>query len=213
MIAVICGTTGLTGSLLLLKLLSDNTITQVISITRKKLNQNHPKLREVLIDDFSKISQFKDELKGDIYFCCLGTTIKVAKTKENFKKVDFVAAYDFSKIAEAHQAKSLTVISAMGANLDSKIFYNQVKGELEQALLKLKINRLIIFRPALLIGNRSTVRPTEKMAINIIQTLGKILPDFIQHRMATSIEILTSRMLQEGKNTTAIIKIINAIDI
>ena len=213
MIAVICGTTGLTGSLLLLKLFADDTITQVISVARKKLHQNHPKLKEVLIDDFSKISQFKDELIGDIYFCCLGTTIKMAKTKENFRKIDFQAVYEFSKIAEAHQAKSLTVISAMGANPRSKIFYNQVKGEIEQALLDLKINRLVIFRPALLIGRRADTRPAEKVAITLIQAMGKILPDFIQHRIATTIETLTSRMLQEGKNTSAKTKIINAVDI
>lgn len=213
MIAVISGTTGLTGSLLFSKLLADSFITQVISVTRKSIGQTHPKLKEVIVPDFSKLSDYKEQLKGDIYFCCLGTTIKQAGTKTNFRKVDFDAVVEFGKIAEAHGAQSLTVISAMGANPHSKIFYNQVKGETEKALLELKLNRLILMRPALLIGERKASRPVEKVAISIVNTMVSFLPESVYHLIATPIDTLAGRMLKEGKNPTPKIKIINAKDI
>ncbi len=213
MIAVISGTTGLTGALLLSKLLSDSFITQVISVTRKSLEQTHPKLKEVIVPDFSKLSDYKEQLKGDIYFCCLGTTIKQAGTKTNFRKVDFDAIVEFGKVAESNDAKSLTVISAMGANPHSKIFYNQVKGETEQALLELKLNRLILMRPALLIGDRKASRPVEKVAITIVNTMVSFMPESVYLQIATPVDSLAARMLKEGKNPTAKIKIINAKDI
>lgn len=182
-------------------------------MTRKPLGQTHPKLKEVIVQDFSKLSEHTQELKGDIYFCCLGTTIKQAGTKTNFRKVDYEAIVEFGKIAEANHAQSLTVISAMGANPHSKIFYNKVKGETEQALIELKLNRLTLIRPALLIGERLASRPAEKAAITIVNTMVSFLPEAIYTRIATPVDTLAARMLKEGKNPTARLKIINAKDI
>lgn len=198
---------------MLSKLLSDAFITQVISVTRKALGQSHPKLKEIIVEDFATLSKYTDELKGDLYFCCLGTTIKIAGTKTNFRKVDYEAILEFGKIALTNNAQSLTVISALGANPHSKIFYNQVKGETEQALIALKINSLILIRPALLIGSRITSRPTEKAAITIVNTMVSFLPESIYTRIATPVEALASRMIEEGKNPTSQLKIINAKDI
>lgn len=177
------------------------------------MNIEHPKLTEVIIPDFSKLADYKEKLKGDIYFCCLGTTIKLAGTKTNFRKVDFDAIVDFGKIAETHNSKSLTVVSAMGANPHSKIFYNKVKGETEKALLELKLNRLTLIRPALLIGERSASRPLEKAAMTIVNTMVSFMPESLYQMIATTVENLAVRMLKEGKNPTAQIKIINAKEI
>lgn len=185
----------------------------MISVTRKSLNVNNPKLKEVIVNDFANLLDYSDELKGDIYFCCLGTTIKQAGGKENFRKVDFNSIVNFGKIAEKNMAKTFTVISAMGASPTSKIFYNKVKGETECALMELKINRLIIMRPGLLIGERNEIRLAEKATISIFNSLSKILPAAIKNRIATPVEKLTSRMLKEGMNSAPKIKIINAIDI
>ncbi len=198
---------------MLSKLLTDNAITQVISVTRKSLGLNNPKLKEVIIPDFSTLLDHKEELKGDIYFCALGTTIKVAKSKENFKKVDYDAVVNFGKIAEFNQAKSLTVISANMADAHSSIFYNRVKGETEQALMEMNLNRLIILRPGLLIGERQEKRTGEEFAIKIMNVLETVLPAKIEKRMATKIETLAARMLKEGQNPAPKIKIINAVDI
>lgn len=213
MIAVIAGSTGLVGSLLISKLLTDKAITQVISVTRKSLGVNDPKLKEIILSDFSTLLDYKDELRGDVYFCTLGTTIKVAGSQDNFKKVDYDAIVNFGKVAQYNQAKSLTVISASMANAKSSIFYNKIKGETEQALISMNLNRLILLRPGLLIGERSEKRAGEEFAIQIMNILSPILPAKIERRMATTIEALASRMLKEGQNPASKIKIINAEDI
>lgn len=185
----------------------------MISVTRKPLGFTHPKLKEILIPDFSTLLDHKKELRGDIYFCALGTTIKVAGSKENFKKVDYDAIVNFGKIAEFNQAKSLTVISANMADAHSSVFYNRVKGETEQALMAMNFNRLILLRPGLLIGERMEKRTGEEFAIKIMNVLETVLPAKIERRMATKIETLAARMLKEGQNLAPKIKIINAVDI
>lgn len=213
MIAVIAGATGLVGSVLLSKLLDDKAITQVIAIARRPLAINHSKLSTVIIFDFSNLSTHQEQLRGDIYFCALGTTIKVAGTKENFRKVDFDAVVNFGKIAALHQAKSFTVVSANMANPNSNIFYNKIKGEAEEALKQLALNRLVILRPGLLIGERIENRTGEKIAIALMNALSPILPERFEKNVATQVETLASRMLKEGQNPIPKIKTINAVDI
>lgn len=213
MIAVIAGATGLVGSHLVQLLLKDTKITSVISVSRKSLNMGSPKLKEVLVDDFSKLSEYTAELKGDLYFSCLGTTIKVAGSKNNFRKVDFDAVINFGKVAKANNAKSLTVVSAAGANPRSPIFYNKVKGEAEIELMTLDIPVLVIFRPGLLIGDRKAKRPAEKLMINIFKKISPVLPNRIQKAIGTDVDLLAQRMLAEAKVLTKETVIIESKDI
>ncbi len=157
------GATGLVGSLLVNKLLVDNDITQVISISRKLLHIKNPKLKEIIITTLSDLTLHQSELQGDIYFCCLGTTIKDAGSQENFKKVDYDAVIAFARIAKIHNAQSFVVISAAGADTNSLFFYSRVKGEVENVLQKMHLKRLVIFRPSVLVGNRKTFRLGESV--------------------------------------------------
>lgn len=200
MIAVIIGSTGLVGSLLLQKLLANNDINLVISVSRKTTNINNNKLKEFLINDLTELSTLYDELKGDIYFCCLGTTIKDAKSKENFKKIDFDAVLEFAKIAQMNQAKSFSFISAYGANSRSFIFYNRVKGDIETALENLHLNKLLIFRPSFLIGHRQSFRLGEKIMTSIINFIAPALPDNLKKKLMTPTNDLADAMLREGKS-------------
>src|ERR1700686_808748 len=163
MIATLIGGTGLTGSLLVRHLLADPPITTVISISRKSLQISNDKLTEVLISGLAELPSFESKLGGDLYFCCLGTTIKAAGSKQNFEKVDHAAVVDFAKIAKAHDAKSFTLVSAMGANANSMLFYNRVKGRTENDVRALGLRSLIIFRPALLFGPRHEFRLAERI--------------------------------------------------
>src|SRR5229473_7779447 len=109
MIATLIGSTGLTGSFLVRQLLADSAITKVISVSRKSLNISNAKLTEVLVSDLAELPSIASKIRGDIYFCCLGTTIKVAGSKENFEKVDHATIVAFAKVAKAHDAKSFTL--------------------------------------------------------------------------------------------------------
>lgn len=213
MIAVISGATGLVGSHLIHKLLDDSRFKEVISVSRKPLGISSRKLKEVICPDFKFLSDKMNELKGDIYFCCLGTTIKTAGSQEKFRAVDYDAVLEFGKIAKACEARSFVVISAESANPKSKIFYSRVKGEVEEALQKLNLNHLIIMRPSLLMGERKEFRLGEKMAINIMSGIGKYLPDGIRKRAMTPVDVLADRMLEESMRNTKSFSVIGATQI
>ncbi len=122
MIATLIGGTGLTGSFLIRRLMADSSITSVISVSRKPLNLQNIKLTEVLVQDLADLPSIASRIRGEGYFCCLGTTIKTAGSEKNFEKVDHDAIVAFAKIAKAHDAKSFTFVSAMGANASSRLF-------------------------------------------------------------------------------------------
>lgn len=158
-IAVIAGASGLVGSHLLAEALSDSEISQVIVVVRKDLKFDHPKLKQVIVSDFSHLSLHAQELKGDFYYSCLGTTKKQAGSKEKFRQIDYQAVCDFGVIAKNHDARSFSLISSSGANPQSPFFYLRLKGEVEVFLKKLNLNHLNIFRPGLLVGERKEFGP------------------------------------------------------
>lgn len=114
MIAALIGGTGLTGSCLARHLLADPEITSVISVSRKPLSSSNQKLTEVLISDLSELPSMASRIRADLSFCCLGTTLKAAGSKENFLKVDHAAIVAFARVAMAHEARSFT-LAAPGA--------------------------------------------------------------------------------------------------
>jgi uncharacterized protein YbjT (DUF2867 family) len=211
--AVIIGASGLVGSELLKKMLQDPVIEKIIAVGRKELPYSNPKLEQVLIPSLNELSFQKDALKGDIYFCCLGTTIKKAGNQDQFKKVDKQAVLEFAQIALAHNARSFLLVSAHGANVHSKIFYNRVKGETEEAIMSLNLNQLLIFRPALLIGQRQEKRSAEELAIRIFQSLESFLPKTFTARVGTKVDTLALKMLSDSKNSGQKIKITEAIEL
>ena len=213
MIATIVGSTGLTGSFLVRQLLADSAITQVISVARKPLNISNAKLTEVLVSDLAELPSIESKIRGDIYFCCLGTTIKAAGSKENFEKVDHDAIVAFARIAKAHDAQSFTLVSAMGANARSRIFYNQVKGRTEDDAKALELRSLAIFRPGLLVGPRHEFRLGESIATRTLVPLSRLFPARIRKSLITEAETLATRMLTEGKAAPSGVHVILAKDI
>jgi uncharacterized protein YbjT (DUF2867 family) len=213
MIATAIGGTGLTGSLLVRKLVDDPAITKVISIARRSLEIPNPKLEEVLIHDLGELPALGSMLRGDFYFCCLGTTIEIAGSKEGFEKVDHDAVEAFAKIAKTHSARSFTLISAMLANANSMFFYNRVKGRTENDVRALGLHSLIIFRPALLVGSRREFRLAEAVASLALVPISRLLPTRVRKRFITPVQTLAERMLAEGKAAPAGVHVIEAKDI
>ena len=158
---LLAGATGLTGELLLDRLLNEPTVERVLAPSRKPL-ADHPHLENPVGDP----AVFLPQLSGpvDVAFCCLGTTIKQAGSEEAFRAVDHDMVVAFATRAREMGARHLIVISAIGADPESSIFYNRVKGEMEQSLRAQDWPQLTIARPSLLIGERLEERPAEKIA-------------------------------------------------
>ncbi|CAN5448746.1 oxidoreductase [soil metagenome] len=172
--ALIAGATGLVGKKLLHRLLQNDNYNKVISLVRSEEPSNHPKLEQMIVD-FDKLEEVALNLAADDYFCCLGTTMKKAGSKENFAKVDYLYPVNLASIAEKNKCKKYLLVSAMGADKKSLFFYNKVKGEVEEDISKKNIESIYIFRPSLLLGNREEERMGEKIATNIYKPLSFML--------------------------------------
>ncbi|HEY0829236.1 MAG TPA: oxidoreductase [Bacilli bacterium] len=161
--ALIIGASGFIGGELLKQVLNQTHYTKVTILTRKHLEVKHPKLKQYVVN-FDVLPQYKDHFKVDHVFCCLGTTMKTAKSRAAFKKVDLEYPLQSAKLAKEGQAGTFLMVSAMGADVSSKIFYNQVKGAAERAINELRLPSLHIFRPSLLLGDRQEFRVAERIA-------------------------------------------------
>lgn len=163
--ALIAGATGLVGGHLLDLLIEDKTYTTVKVLTRRSMGGDDGKLKEIVIEDFDDLELHIKELKADDYFSCLGSTMKKAGSKEAFRKVDFEYPATLAAIARENEAQSFHLVSSMGANSQSFIFYNKVKGETEEAIKAMKLNKTYIYRPSFIEGERNEARGGEKAAL------------------------------------------------
>jgi len=188
---VIAGGTGLVGKNVLEQLYKQSKH-QVIALTRKSLELNSPHQNQII--DWEKWQP--ENLEADVFICALGTTIKAAGTKENFKKVDFEYVKKFAEAAKKSQAKKFIVVSANGADKNSKIFYNQVKGEMEAMLVNLQFNSLAILRPSLLIGEREESRPMEKCAQLLMPKIDFLLQGSLSKYQTINASIVASKIIQ-----------------
>lgn len=160
--ALIAGATGLVGRRLLDQLVGAAGYDRVVAVTRRPLGVQHPKLVEV-VADFAALDRLPEPLRGDDAFCCLGTTLRRAGSREAFRAVDHGAVLAFAWAARRGDARGFFTVSAMGADPESRFFYNRVKGETEQALGVLGFDTLGIFRPGLLLGPRAEYRFGERL--------------------------------------------------
>ncbi|WP_267222880.1 NAD(P)H-binding protein [Dyella silvae] len=158
---LISGATGLTGRELLTLLLEDTSVAHVLAPTRHALPA-HPRLENPV----GMVGHLVTQLHGqvDTVFCCLGTTIRQAGSREAFRMVDYDLPVSLGRHALALGATHYVVISALGADPSSRLFYNRTKGELELALQKQEWPRLTIVRPSLLLGARNKPRMGEVLA-------------------------------------------------
>ncbi|MCO4792400.1 MAG: NAD(P)H-binding protein [Bacteriovoracaceae bacterium] len=183
----IIGSTGLIGSELLKALLKNPNISKVISISRRQIDIDEEKLEQIVITDLNAKSLNELTIEADVFFCSLGTTIKVAGSKERFKEVDYDLVCAFGDLAKKSSASSLIVISAMGAKKDSFVFYNKVKGEMEEYIKGLELKSTYILRPSLLIGSRSEKRTSEELGIKTFNVLEPIMPKKLSLLIGTKV--------------------------
>jgi uncharacterized protein YbjT (DUF2867 family) len=160
--ALVVGATGLVGSHIVDELLKDDAFEEVHILVRKNPDISSPKLIVHNID-FEQLSDLKDVFSCDVFFCALGTTIKKAGSQKNFKKVDYTYVVKSAKLAKTMGALHGHVVTALGSNADSKIFYNRVKGEVQNQLKELDYLSMTIYQPSLLLGDRAEFRIGEAL--------------------------------------------------
>ena len=164
---LLIGASGLIGSELVQLLLRDDKIKSVKVFARKTLAIKDQKLIEILVD-FDCLEDFKHEFQGDALFCCIGTTRKKTPDLEAYKAIDYGIVLAAANIARSNQVPQVHLVSAIGAAVSSKIFYNRLKGEIEKDVLQLDFASTFIYQPAMLIGKRSESRPAECIAQKIM---------------------------------------------
>ncbi len=162
--ALLAGASGLIGGYCLQYLLQDPNYSRIILLTRNKLPVDHPKCEQHQVE-FNELSGYAKVMTADHVFCCLGTTMKNAGSREAFRRVDFEYPLEIARITRQNGAGTFLLVSALNADPNSKIFYNRVKGEVEEAIQALNFPTTFIFRPSLLLGERKENRPGRKSAV------------------------------------------------
>lgn len=161
--ALVFGATGLIGGHVVQFLLLHPAYEKVVVFVRRPLDLEHPKLVQHVVN-FDQPETFRHLVKGDDLFCCLGTTMAKAGSKEAFYKVDFTYAFQAAKMGSTNGVGQYLLVSSVGADPNSRFFYSKVKGELEQAVRQLNFWSLHIFQPSVLLGERNENRFGEQVA-------------------------------------------------
>ncbi|MDH1010118.1 NAD(P)H-binding protein [Pseudomonas nicosulfuronedens] len=198
--ALLAGATGLVGGQILQALLADSSVCEVHALSRRPLSLSHPKL-QVHIVDFSRLPALP---QTDEVYLALGTTIKVAGSQAAFRAVDLDANLAVAKAACAAGARRVGLVSAVGADGKSSVFYNRIKGELEDALKTMELAALVIAQPSLLLDYREGLqqppRLGEQIAIPIAKLLAPLMPGKYRpvHAQAVALALVGTVPVAEG---------------
>ena len=172
--ALLAGATGLIGSQLLPLLLATERYSKVIIVGRTALPLAHPKLTQV-VTNLDKLQDVRLQLIADDVFCCLGTTLRQAGSKEAFYKVDFLYVVTLAALTASNFASQFMVISSLGADAESRWYYNRVKGQMEESMRQMTFRAIHIFRPSLLLGPRVQPRLGEQLSAVMLGVLRPLL--------------------------------------
>lgn len=193
--ALVIGATGATGKDLVNKLLEDKDFQEVHAFVRRPLNIKNEKLKAHVVD-FEKPEEWKDLVKGDVAFSCLGTTLKDAGSKDAQRKVDFDYQYQFAKNAKENEVEDYILVSSYGANPNSKIFYSRMKGELEKEVKNLHFNKMTIFQPGML-ERKDSERTGEVLGGKIIKFANKL--GICESQKPLPTDVLAQAMVNSSK--------------
>jgi uncharacterized protein YbjT (DUF2867 family) len=193
--ALIAGASGLVGNWCLRLLLQSKRYTKVIAVGRQVLPMQHPKLQQLIVD-FNRLDNYRHSLIADDIYCCLGTTLKQAGSKENFYLVDFTYVRKLAAITSANFASQFLVVSSLGANPSSPIFYSKVKGQMEEAVKPMPFLAVHIFQPSLLLGPRPQKRFGEQLAQAVLPRLNFLFRGPLKKYRPVRAEMVARAMLQ-----------------
>lgn len=204
--AIVLGATGLTGSILLEKLLDDDRYETIKLFSRKEIDGPPSKVKQ-FIGDILALENFKKDFTADEVFCCIGTTAKKTPDKVLYKKIDYGIPVTAAKLSKANGIPTFLVVSALGANARSSIFYSKTKGKMEQAVLSEKIAKTYILQPSIVGGDRQEKRIVEKIGLVVFKLFQPFFFGKLKKYRITKAENIAQAMinLANSKQTEIII--------
>jgi uncharacterized protein YbjT (DUF2867 family) len=204
--ALIAGATGLVGSQLLPLLLASDRYARVIVVGRRPVPIVHPKLEQRILD-FNQLEEHRMGLIADDVYCCLGTTMRQAGSKQAFYKVDYLYVVKLAALTAGNFAAQFLVVSAMGADAESRIYYNRVKGEMEESARQAPFRAIHIFRPSLLLGERQEQRVGERVGAVLLKVLHPLLLGPLRRFRAVPAAAVAKAMLLAAEDDGGGIKV------
>ena len=198
--AIILGASGLTGGILLQKLIEDSRYSTIKLFSRTRLEGLPSKVIQY-IGDLLELEQFRADFTADEVYCCIGTTAKKTPNKKLYKKIDYGIPVVAAKLAKENNIPTFIVISAMGANKTSSVFYNRTKGEMEEDVMKQGIKNTSILRPSLIGGKRNERRVLEKIGIGVFKIVQPIFVGPLKKYRIINAESIAQAMLNLANKT------------
>jgi uncharacterized protein YbjT (DUF2867 family) len=192
---LIAGSTGLVGGKLLELSCADSRIESITSLVRRASAKTHPKVTEV-VADFKHLLDVESHFRVDAVFCCLGTTIRKAGSKDAFFEVDYEFPSEMARLSRRQGVHSFSVITAIGADSKSLFFYNRVKGQLEDMLENAGLEAVFVHRPAGIMGERNENRPMEKIANTVLSAISPIMVGSLKNIIPVTAERIAEEMLK-----------------
>ena len=210
--AVVLGATGLVGGHCLRLLLEERAYSRVHVLTRRPLHRSHPRLVEHVVD-FDRLEDHAEALRAQDVFCCLGTTIARAGSQEAFRRVDHDYPLAAAKLARKLGARHFMVVTAMGADAGSRIFYNRVKGETEDELRALGYPGLVILRPSLLMGTREEPRRAEEWGKRLSAVIGPLFIGPLAKYRPIEAEVVARAMIRAAERDPRGVRVLESDEI
>ncbi|MDX2191538.1 MAG: NAD(P)H-binding protein [Bacteroidota bacterium] len=205
--AIIAGASGLVGKQLMYKLLENQNYSKIYVLVRKEMSLDHPKLEQIIVN-YDALYEAGINKQIDDAYCCLGTTMKKAGSKEAFYKVDYTYVVNFARYSQSKGVKNFALVSAIDSDKNSKIYYSKVKGETEEKLKVFRFDHLVIARPSFLLGDREEFRLGEKLALAASVVVTPLLfgkwKRYKPVHCTKVAEALINQMLSDKKGTSII---------
>jgi len=198
--AIILGATGLTGNILLQKLIEDERYESIKLFSRSKIEGLPNKVIQ-FIGDLLNLEAFETDFTADEVYCCIGTTTKKTPNKTLYKKIDYGIPVTAATLAKKNNIPTFVVISAMGAHKNSKVFYNKTKGEMEDAVLAQNIKNTFVLRPSLIGGDRQEQRLLEKIGLAIFKVIEPLFIGKLKQYKIIDAETIAKAMIGLANNT------------
>jgi uncharacterized protein YbjT (DUF2867 family) len=196
--ALIIGASGLIGNEVLRIILEDSSYNEIKIFVRKEIQLKHPKLKQYIVD-FDNLKPTAENIKGDVVFCCLGTTIKAAGSKEAFTKVDYAYVLNFAEVSKKNGIPRFIIVSSLGVTPEGGNFYLTVKRDIENALKNLKFISLIIIRPSMLLGERKEFRLGENIGKILMKSLSFLFVGKLKKYKAIEAAVVAKAMVALSK--------------